>query len=42
LATELRSRELLREAERCEDRLLTLVGHEMRTPLTSVTGPSRR
>jgi K+-sensing histidine kinase KdpD len=38
VATALRSRELLREAERFEDRLLTLVGHEMRTPLTAVIG----
>lgn len=38
LATALRSRQLLRDAERFEDRLLTLVGHEMRTPLTAVIG----
>jgi two-component system sensor histidine kinase KdpD len=38
VATALRCRDLLREAERFEDRLLTLVGHEMRTPLTSVIG----
>lgn len=36
LATALHSRQLLRDAERFEDRLLTLVGHEMRTPLTAV------
>jgi two-component system, OmpR family, sensor histidine kinase KdpD len=36
LATALHSRRLLRDAERFEDRLLTLVGHEMRTPLTAV------
>jgi signal transduction histidine kinase len=36
LATTLHSRRLLRDAERFEDRLLTLVGHEMRTPLTAV------
>ncbi|MEP7055333.1 MAG: ATP-binding protein [Actinomycetota bacterium] len=36
LATALHGRRLLREAERFEDRLLTLVGHEMRTPLTAV------
>lgn len=38
LATALSSRQLLRDAERFEDRLLTLVGHEMRTPLTAVIG----
>lgn len=38
LATALASRQLLRDAERFEDRLLTLVGHEMRTPLTAVLG----
>lgn len=36
LGTALHSRRLLRDAERFEDRLLTLVGHEMRTPLTAV------
>lgn len=36
LATALHGRQLLRDAERFEDRLLTLVGHEMRTPLTAV------
>jgi len=36
LGTALHSRQLLRDAERFEDRLLTLVGHEMRTPLTAV------
>lgn len=36
VATALHSRQLLRDAERFEDRLLTLVGHEMRTPLTAV------
>jgi signal transduction histidine kinase len=36
LATALHGRQLLRDAERLEDRLLTLVGHEMRTPLTAV------
>ena len=32
------SRRLISDAERLEDQLLTLVGHEMRTPLTTIIG----
>ncbi|HEX8003231.1 MAG TPA: ATP-binding protein [Mycobacteriales bacterium] len=38
LASMLESRRMLREAEQLEERLLTLVGHEMRTPLTTIFG----
>ena len=38
LASLLESRRMLREAEQLEERLLTLVGHEMRTPLTTIYG----
>jgi signal transduction histidine kinase len=38
LAAMLESRRMLREAEQLEERLLTLVGHEMRTPLTTIFG----
>lgn len=38
LAAMLESRRMLREAEQFEERLLTLVGHEMRTPLTTILG----
>ena len=38
LASMLESRRMLREAEQLEERLLTLVGHEMRTPLTTIYG----
>lgn len=38
LASMLESRRMLREAEQLEERLLTLIGHEMRTPLTTIFG----
>jgi signal transduction histidine kinase len=38
IASMLESRRMLREAEQLEERLLTLVGHEMRTPLTTIFG----